>query len=502
MSSEIPVPAPAYVHPPQYPEGPETESPGAGSSKGSDLKDSRSHPVPTPPAGECAPLLEDHSAPRVSYTISIPDCQMSQNIRSAIHNQQYDVLALYFSQGFSPDHLTCLGNTPLFLAIRKGDLQMTKFILEKGARVNSWNSGLKEHSASEPNACYSGKHEQLRNFYLDTPADGDSKAFTQRIKAYQKELSKENWTPQCQYEREDRDVLYPSRTPLMEAAVYGRLTIVRLLVEQYGADPGLVAPDGQTAFRIAKDAGYRDVADYLPANRKGVMRRIKFRSRKSIRKIKEFCKDIYEYSEFFVWHVPKFFIWHIPKWFLTSIWEVIREIDGEKLKKFAKWVFIDVPRFFLWDVPKFFLWDLPKEIPSILRTLGKWAWKALTVYLPAFIKALGRTVSIASAIHSLFMAIATFLGNVTLQDVLRAFKEALNAIFMQLPLLVWRGIKGVAKAIDKLFCSLFDIFWWIGKVLVRIILFVPETIGRIVLEMGSLAGKVGREIVLLINPRF
>ncbi|KAE9392528.1 hypothetical protein BT96DRAFT_1000253 [Gymnopus androsaceus JB14] len=140
--------------------------------------------------------------------------------------------------------------------------------------------------------------------------------------------------------------------------------------------------------------------------------------------------------------------------------------------------------------------------PSILRALGKWAWKALTVCLPAFIKALGRTVwnvvkglgeiigraisSIASAIHSLFMAIATFLRNVTLQDVLRAFKEALNAILC------------------NCLCSLFDIFWWTGKALVRIILFVPETIGRIVLEMGSLAGKVGREIFDLrqefINP--
>lgn len=64
------------------------------------------------------------------------------------------------------------------------------------------------------------------------------------------------------------------RTPLMVAAARGRLPLVRLLVEELGADDGIVAPgDGQLALRLAAEAGHREVVDYLPARRGGAWRR-------------------------------------------------------------------------------------------------------------------------------------------------------------------------------------------------------------------------------------
>ena len=64
------------------------------------------------------------------------------------------------------------------------------------------------------------------------------------------------------------------RTPLMHAAEQGNLNICKILCESAFADPMLIAPDGQTAQRLAARNGHREVVDYLPANRGGVYLRL------------------------------------------------------------------------------------------------------------------------------------------------------------------------------------------------------------------------------------
>ena len=64
------------------------------------------------------------------------------------------------------------------------------------------------------------------------------------------------------------------RTPLMNAAEQGNLNICKILCESAFADPMLVAPDGQTAQRLAARNGHKEVVDYLPANRGGAYLRL------------------------------------------------------------------------------------------------------------------------------------------------------------------------------------------------------------------------------------
>lgn len=65
------------------------------------------------------------------------------------------------------------------------------------------------------------------------------------------------------------------RTPLMCAAENGNLNICKILCESAFADPMIVAPDGQTAQRLAARNGHKEIVQYLPANRRGVFLRIK-----------------------------------------------------------------------------------------------------------------------------------------------------------------------------------------------------------------------------------
>jgi len=64
------------------------------------------------------------------------------------------------------------------------------------------------------------------------------------------------------------------RTPLMCAAENGNLNICKILCETAFADPMIVAPDGQTAQRLAARNGHKEIVQYLPANRRGVFLRI------------------------------------------------------------------------------------------------------------------------------------------------------------------------------------------------------------------------------------
>jgi hypothetical protein len=65
-----------------------------------------------------------------------------------------------------------------------------------------------------------------------------------------------------------------TRTPLMAAAENGNLNICKILCESAFADPMLVAPDGQTAQRLAAKKGHKEVVEYLPANRAGAYLRL------------------------------------------------------------------------------------------------------------------------------------------------------------------------------------------------------------------------------------
>ncbi|KAG7441713.1 uncharacterized protein BT62DRAFT_471680 [Guyanagaster necrorhizus] len=65
------------------------------------------------------------------------------------------------------------------------------------------------------------------------------------------------------------------RTLLMEAASTGQIAMVNLLMQEYGADDTLVAPDGQTALRLAATNKQREITMFLLSRRLGAFKRIK-----------------------------------------------------------------------------------------------------------------------------------------------------------------------------------------------------------------------------------
>lgn len=99
----------------------------------------------------------------------------------------------------------------------------------------------------------------------------------------------------------------------MVAAENGHLPLVKLFVEVFHAKDDIVPMDGMTALRLAAQNGHREVVDYLPSRRIGGMQRWKYKNRKSIRRAKGICIDIYKFNKVIFFEIPKFFLWSIPK---------------------------------------------------------------------------------------------------------------------------------------------------------------------------------------------
>ncbi|KAH8814661.1 hypothetical protein DL96DRAFT_1820810 [Flagelloscypha sp. PMI_526] len=521
MSQDI---VPVYVSPPEYPEASsstqppphpdfanttslhDTKSPSDFPDSDSDSEVSSRSSSPSPPPEPIEVPKDGGNNPDFD---TLDSCTLSSRLVAAVENRQDDILGLYFVNGIPVDMYTCQGNTLLFLAIRAGDLRLTRFLLNQGANPSRWSSSASDKQWHSPRDAH-----LRRDFFLDVAPD--EKDLKPRVVKYEKKNKpKDGYSLYHFYDT--IDALYSARTPLMEAASVGNLAIVKLLVEQHGVDPLLVAPDGQTAFRLARDNGHAAVAEYLPATNTGGLRRIKNRSRTTVRKLKHIGENIWYYTRIITFEIPKFFIWTLPKEALKGIYRTLT--NAEKMKRFFRFVFVKVPKFFFWHLPKFFLWDLPKELPSILRDLGKWIWEAMSVHIPRFLKRLGLGVwyytklvgvkighavqAILSAIHTAILAIISFLRSVTLKDVWNGIVVAFRALFIDLPLLLWQGLKGAWKIFDYMMCGIFNIFWLLAKCLVMdVLLFIPVQLWHGLVEVGGWLGRVGREILLFINPKW
>ncbi|KAH8814662.1 hypothetical protein DL96DRAFT_1820811 [Flagelloscypha sp. PMI_526] len=595
MSHNVP---PAYVNPPEYSEASsstqrrhDTQSPSDYSYSNSLPSSGTSLPSPSPRSN----TILQRGRNNINFR-ALDLCTLSSNLRKAVQNRQDDILRLYFANGIPVDTYNCQGNTVLFLAIRAGDIRLTRFLLKHRANPSRWSSGLD----SQPMQSGHDPRHALRMFFLDVASDeADLKP---RVMKYQKKNKPEgNYQLDKFYER--IDVLYSARTPLMEAASIGNLAIVKLLIEQHGVNPLLVAPDGQTAFRLARDNGHTVVADYLPATSIGGMRRIQNRSRTTVRRLEQIGTAILLYlvmgAAFFVqslaahFRVHKFFIWTLPKSIVKIMYQ--RLIDAETMKQFSYFILWEVPKFVLWYLPKFLFWELPKALPSILIGLSKliwevvsvdiprvfmyfsrriwrvlsvdipravkylslwtwqvlsvdiprvlryfsrriwrvlsvdipravkylclWTWEALSVHIPHFLTStalitwhltkmvglkLGHAVqAIVSVVHTAILAIISFLRSVTLKDIWNGVVVIFEILFIDIPLLLWQGLKGVWKIFDQMMHRIFHVLWFLAKFLVLdVLLFIPGQLWKGLVEVGGWIGNVGREILLAINPKW
>jgi hypothetical protein len=311
------------------------------------------------------------------------------------------------------------------------------------------------------------------------------------------------------------------RTPLMVAAEKGNLTIVKLIMETYGADDSIIAPDGELALRLAASNGHREVVDYLPSRRAGGFKRWKTKHGKAMKRIKRAVRGMYEFFRVILYEVPRFFLWSIPKhaivlplvrgakWlhkhraalpqmilaglkaigrrlkeFPFKVWRVIKEIPSA-IKEFAK-----------------FIWQGIKRLPKALKIALLWVWSG--------IKRIGTSISniftrLFSFLHTVFAAIASFFRNITLKDVWDGLVALLRAIVVEAPKKIWEWLCKFERMTLKMFEALWGctgwLLWMLLRSIVELFIYLPKKLVEILLSCGMSIQGGCREILIWIDPK-
>jgi hypothetical protein len=195
-----------------------------------------------------------------------------------------------------------------------------------------------------------------------------------------------------------------ARTPLMCACQMGNLNICKILCETAFADPMLIAPDGQTAQRLAAKKGHKEIVEYLPAHRGGTMLRLKciiLRFETYLddyhhrwRHIRDAVRAIYVVLRAIVYDIPRYLVITLP-------WEIIKSISRTVVR-----IYKSIPPLDKWPgVIKRAIINFAKGVkrfaigvgkairlaPKVVYTIGKYA----TTRLWKGIKAIPRLVRLA-----------------------------------------------------------------------------------------------------------
>jgi hypothetical protein len=300
------------------------------------------------------------------------------------------------------------------------------------------------------------------------------------------------------------------RTPLQAAAAAGRLALVRLLREDFGADDGLVAPDGQMALRLAADAGHRDVVAYLPARRGGAFRRWKTHHAVAWRRISQAARKILFFGKCVFWYLPRCLLWEAPK---HGIVLPIR--DGVKWawkyrRGFGPWCVRQAKRVgrAVLGIPKFTkevlveLWGVVKAIPRALKIALLWMWESLKKLGAAVGSVLARVVSL---LHTAVMAVLDFFRTITLKDIWNGVCEVVRTLFVQIPRAIWSSLVSFGEASYKFLAALLGWFgkalWYFATGMLWIVQYVPRQMWQIVVWTWSSIAKGFQEILVWIDPK-
>lgn len=396
----------------------------------------------------------------------------------------------------SPDTTSVYLESPLLAAIRVGNNAMVRHLISLGAMVNS----------------YAQPHRLGR-----------------------RELSSyESWSDDA-----------VERTPLMYAAQTGKLAIVKILMEESGADDALIAPDGGLALRLAGDNGHREVVEYLPLRRGGAMKRWRARHRNELRRIKRAGKVILFVTvgipTCIIWVIPRYVVWEPLAGAATKLWKNrhviaagIRKKFSEipvlfhramsRIMKFIQKIPVLTRRLATWSaktiksIPAHFkqfcidvakickavgkrIWKFIKAIPGVLVLLYEWIAKG--------IKSLGSAVALVvtrvlSLLHTVVVALGTFMKQITLENIWNAFRSVMHALG-QVPASIWRFLVDFGgtlyKIADALFGTLGKVFWWIVRIILWFITAVPIQLTKMMRSVGRVAGQGVHEVRVYLNPK-
>ncbi|PGH08902.1 hypothetical protein GX51_00959 [Blastomyces parvus] len=324
------------------------------------------------------------------------------------------------------------------------------------------------------------------------------------------------------------------RTPLQLAAELGNLPLVKMFIETYQCDDSKIAPDGELPLRLASRNGHRHVVDYLPVRRGGGWKRWKTAHEASMTKAKRAFQSIFAVITFFVYDAPKFLLWTVPKQGLVEplmkgckwCWvnragflpwlKYQAQQTPTRLKKFAisVWkvakripkVVADVSKS-TWEfctdtLPKHIWRILTQEMPKIVISVSKWVWLILSSTATAIASLFGR---IASLIHTILSAVASFFRGLTLIDIWNGFCDVLRVIFVSFPLKVYDILLEFGeltyKAMGALFGLTGKILWYTGFVLIFVATYIPKQMWTILRSIGVSIGKGLNEVWVWVNPK-
>jgi len=186
----------------------------------SDILSGREEPVPLYTAESVSTETEN----AIRQQIANKDGKLWDAVFKAVQQGQLDVVDRFIKLGFdinSPHPKST--NYALYVAVKASQVNMMRHLINLKADVNSWS------------AIPLGEGSWQSTIYLPERA----------------------------------------RTPLMCASDQGSLNICKILCETAFADPMLIAPDGQTAQRLAAKKGHKEIVQYLPAHRGGAWLRLK-----------------------------------------------------------------------------------------------------------------------------------------------------------------------------------------------------------------------------------
>ncbi|KAH6880428.1 hypothetical protein B0T10DRAFT_495409 [Thelonectria olida] len=411
----------------------------------------------------------------ISYLPEEEACYLQRDIVraffSAIEAGHDDVVIDFVSRGYvSPDVTSAKGETPLLAAVRAGRVPMISRLVSLGSTVNAFGTSK-------------------------TPIDPNAYPPT-----------------------------YPQRTPLMIAAERGYLAMVKVLMEDYGSDDSLVAPDGAIALRLAADNGHRDIVEMLPSRRAGAWLRWKTAHHEEMKRVRRALARIYRFIRFFVWDIPKFFVYDLPKETGKAIWKRRHRVRAwcqrnivrlpervgrglmrlpSKIKEEAKevWRIIKKVPSFLKDLV-LGIWHFFKAIPGVIKTIAVWIGRGF--------KSVGEAIwnvvtKIFSLIHTVLSAIVSFFGSITLSDIWDGFTYVLRAIFIETPKAIFRFICSFGEMSYKALAALFGCFgkclWYIGAGIIWLIKYIPAKLWQCVEAIGRSIRKAFREMMAFLNPK-
>ncbi|OAQ61268.1 ankyrin repeat protein [Pochonia chlamydosporia 170] len=314
--------------------------------------------------------------------------------------------------------------------------------------------------------------------------------------------------------------LFPDRTALQLAAQTGNLAIVKILIEDYGADDSLIAPDGALALRLAAANGHREIVEYLPVRRGGAWKRWRYTHRVEMDRVRRAFRGIGEFITFFAWHMPKFFLWTVPKETtqavtkkLASAWKRRRELGGwikrqaielpsrvhHAGKRVAKGV-RKLPNILKRIIIR--IWGYIKALPKGVKICAQWIVEVL-IKIGLWIAHVATRC--ASFVHTIFSAIISWFRQITLKDVWNGFCSVLKSLFVDFPRFLWKLTKSFSefayKSLEVVFGTLGLCIWYGVAGIIFLLGYIPRKLWQSIQAIGRIMSKAIDEVIVYYNPK-